>query len=66
MAFAKNATDGEILRFAEKHALGPVHAQMIRFGLSEDGLRATTDRIFRVVKDHREHQRAARKAPPAS
>ena len=60
----RNATDGEILRFAEKHGLGPIHAQMVRFGLMEDGLRATTDRIYRVVKGFRQRQRTPKVQAP--
>ena len=45
----RNATDGEILRFADKYSLTTYHRALIRFGLAQEGLRATTDRICRVL-----------------
>ena len=58
----RNATDVEIAQFADTHSLGFPHIAMIRFGLKQDGLNVSVERIRRVLKERRESESQAARA----
>ena len=49
----RNATDAEILAFAKEHSMTPYHSALVRFGLAREGLRASVERVRRVIRDDR-------------
>ena len=52
----RNATDVEIAQFADMHSLGFPHIAMIRFGLKQDGLNVSVERIRRVLGERRKRE----------
>ena len=52
----RNATDVEIAQFADTHSLGFPHIAMIRFGLKQDGLNVSVERIRRVLGERRKRE----------
>ena len=52
----RNATDVEIAQFADTHSLGFPHIAMIRFGLKQDGLNVSVERIRRVLGEQRKRE----------